>query len=307
MALSVALTIGMLFFVFRGIDRETFARLFMTQDRGLLSAAAFFILLQIVFGGERWRAILSAFASGQSLPMLSVQAVFYSSAFFNCLPSGTVGGDVARVWLARKFALSVRQLIVSVLLDRIITVGALIILAVATLPSIKNPLAVTVLFACITILVSGVVGFLLLQPIERLLGRWRNQRLIHLVVRSAEELRFLSRRSGLVSLVYALVSTSCAVLAAYCIAHSIGIGIGLIQMFAVLSIVIFVAALPISLAGWGVREISFVALLGMLGVDREAALLLSVEFGIIGTLVTLPGVVIWLSLGQHRKVGLRTN
>jgi hypothetical protein len=59
--------------------------------------------------------------------------------------------------------------------------------------------------------------------------------------------------------------------------------------------------LPISLAGWGVREVSLVALLGLLGVDREAALALSVEFGIICTLMSLPGGVIWLGLRKSTR------
>jgi len=306
LAFSVALTILTLYFVFRGIDRQILGRLLAMQDRGLLTVAAFFVVLQIILAGERWRAILSGFTSGQSPPMLNVQAVFYSSIFFNCLPLGTVGGDVARVLLARKFALSVKQLVLSVLVDRVITVGALIILAVVALPSIAHPLAVTAWFGSAVILVSGVAGFLLLQPIVRMLGRWRDQRFIYLVLRTAEELRYLIHRGGLIGLVWALLSASCSALAAYCIARSLSIQIGLIEMIAISSIVTLVVALPISLAGWGVREVSFVALLGLLGVDRETALLLSVEFGIIVTLMSLPGGVIWLTLGKHRHVSLST-
>jgi hypothetical protein len=66
-----------------------------------------------------------------------------------------------------------------------------------------------------------------------------------------------------------------------------------------MSIVPILSALPISLAGWGVREFSVVALLGLLGIKREAALLLSVEFGLIGTLMSLPGGAIWLAIRQN--------
>src|SRR5579862_2647787 len=123
---SVALTAVTLFFVFRGIDRATFARLLATQDRGWLAVAALFFLTQIVFGGERWRSILCALMRGPPPAMASVQAVFYASIFFNCLPLGTVGGDVARIWLARRFALSMSQIVLSILVDRVLTVTALI-------------------------------------------------------------------------------------------------------------------------------------------------------------------------------------
>ena len=301
---STALTLGALFFVFRSVDRATFAQLLVAQNRGLLIAAALFTFLQIILGAERWRAILSAFKDGQSLAMLKVQSVYYSSVFFNCLPFGNLGGDFVRIWLARKFALSIKQLVLSVVLDRIITVGALLILAVATLPSIASPLATTVWFVSAAFLAVGIAGLLLLRPVESLLGRWRHQRLIYSLTQSAEELRFLVRHGGLSSLAYALASAFCAVLTAYCILCSLRIGIEFMQMIAVASVVTFVSALPISLAGWGIREISYVTLLGMLGIDREAALLVSVEIGILATLMSLPGGVIWLSLGEHRQAGL---
>jgi hypothetical protein len=284
----------MLFFMFRGIDREVFVRSLLAQDRGPLTAATIFVLLQIIPGGERWGVILSTFTDARTLPMLSVQTVLHSSIFFNCLPFGTVGGNVARVWLARRFPLSIRQLVLSVLLDRIIRVAALMILA------LLNPLTTMAPFAC-AVIVSGIVEFLLLRPITRMLGHWRYQRFINSLINSAEKLRVLSRRAGLKSLGYALASASRA---AFTEARSFSIGASVVHMTTVISIIVFISALPISLAGWGVREISFVTLLGLLGVDREAALLISVEFGIIGTLISLAGRMVWLTMGNYRQVGL---
>ena len=298
---SVALTAVTLLFVFRGIDRQAFAHLLATQDRGWLAVAAVFFLIQIFLGGERWRSILCAFMRGPPPSMASVQAVFYASIFFNCLPFGTVGGDVARVWLSRRFALSLSQIVLSILVDRVLTVAALIMLALATLPTISSPFAVTAWFGGAAVLAAVMLGMLLLGAIERLLGRWRRQRLIHFVLRMAEELRQLNRRAGLIALCFALASGACSGFGAYCIARSLGLGVGPVPMIAVTSMMTLVVALPISVAGWGVREISLVALLGLLGVDREAALALSVELGLISTLLSLPGGVIWLMLRDHRN------
>jgi uncharacterized membrane protein YbhN (UPF0104 family) len=303
-AFSLALTVVTLYFVFRGIDRQSVARLLAAQDRSLLAASVCFILLQIGFGGERWRAILSAMARGQPPSPLRVQAVFYASIFFNCLPLGTVAGDVARVLLARRFALSVRQIVLSVLVDRMLAVVALIVLLLVTLPTTDNPLAITVWFAGAALLAAAAIGLLLLGAIERVLGRWRHQRLLHVVLRVAEEIRYLTQRGGLYGLCCGLLSGTCSALAAYCIARGLGIGVGPIAMIAVISMVTLVVALPVSMAGWGVREVSIVALLGLLGVNREAALLLSVEIGILTTLLSLPGGVIWLTLREQRNIAL---
>jgi hypothetical protein len=52
---------------------------------------------------------------------------------------------------------------------------------------------------------------------------------------------------------------------------------------------------PISLAGWGVREAALVVALGWFGVPAEAALAISVLVGLCLILVGLPGGLIWLA------------
>lgn len=296
LAISLALTTFTLYFVLRGIDRHVLEKLLSGQNGGLLAAASAMIVLQINLGGLRWGTILAAMSDGRPPARLSVIAVFYASTFFNCLPVGTVGGDVARVWLARRFSLAVRQIVLSVLLDRILVVVALVILAVVALPSIAHPLASTACFAGIALLLVSVAGLLLLQPIERVANRWRDAWLISSILWAARELRRTIQEAGLVALAYALLSATSGALAAYCISLSLGIDVGVMAMIAIMSFVAFATALPISAAGWGIREVSLVSLLGLLGIDREAALVLSVEFGIINTLMSLPGGIIWLGL-----------
>lgn len=304
MLFSLALTVATLYLVFRGIDRQTLVRLLAMQDRALLAGAVFFILLQVGLGAERWRTILSMMTRGRPPSARSVQAVFYASMFFGSLPVGIIGSDVARVLLARKFPLSVKQLALSVILDRLLVIAALMALAVVTSSSITRPLAIAAWSAGAILAVTCGIGLLLLQPVERMLGRWRDQRLIHFVLRTLEELRYLTHGAGLLALLLAAASSVCGALGAYCIARSLNIDVGPVAMIAVVSIVAIITALPISLAGWGVREVSIVALLGLIGIDRGAALLLSVEFGIICTLTTLPGALVWLALREHAEVSV---
>jgi glycosyltransferase 2 family protein len=302
LGLSLALTTLTLYFALRGLDRHVLKDVLTAQNGNLLIAAAALIAVQINLGGMRWGTLISAMSSGRPPGLLSVLAIFYVSTFFNYLPLGTVGGDVARVWLARRYPLAVSQIVLSILLDRVLVIGALIILAVATLPSIAHPLATTTCFAGTAILIAGIVGFLLLRPIERLAGRWRDVWLVSSILWASEELRRTMHGAGLAALVYALLAAASGALAAYCISLSLGIDVGLMAMTAVMSFVAFATALPISVAGWGVREVSMVSLLGLLGVDREAALVLSIEFGIINTLICLPGGIIWLGLRNRRPL-----
>ncbi|HEY6618702.1 MAG TPA: lysylphosphatidylglycerol synthase transmembrane domain-containing protein [Steroidobacteraceae bacterium] len=293
--LSLAISAVVLYFVFQRVDSRLLRQLLQTQSHSLLIAAAAFILLQIILGGERWRAILSALTRDRPLPALTIQVVYYASVFFNCLPVGTLGGDVARVLLARRFAVPVKQLVLSVLIDRIVMVTALVVLAALTLPAIAHPLARDAWFACVVILIVGVACFLLLEPVERILGRWQRWNFVQLILYAAAELRYVGRGRGILGLLFGMLSGASAALAGYCIARSLNIDIGPVALTAVMSLMSFAVALPISAAGWGIREASLVTLLGLIGVDRSAALLLSVEFGLLTTLLSLPGGLIWIA------------
>ena len=81
---------------------------------------------------------------------------------------------------------------------------------------------------------------------------------------------------------------------AWCLAQAQHMGVPLVDFAILMPPVMLVVALPISAGGWGVREGAIVAALALTGVGTAPALLLSVELGLIGTLVSLPGGVIWL-------------
>jgi hypothetical protein len=57
--------------------------------------------------------------------------------------------------------------------------------------------------------------------------------------------------------------------------------------------------IPISIAGWGVREGALVGLFSLIGADRTVVLMMSVMYGILLILVSLPGLVVFLR-GRRR-------
>jgi hypothetical protein len=63
--------------------------------------------------------------------------------------------------------------------------------------------------------------------------------------------------------------------------------------------------LPISFAGWGLREGAMVVAFRLAGVPAEAALGASILFGLCLLASSLPGAVIWL--GQRRHSGVRAS
>jgi hypothetical protein len=65
--------------------------------------------------------------------------------------------------------------------------------------------------------------------------------------------------------------------------------------------------LPISIAGWGVREGAMVAAFGLIGVSQEGAVVLSLLAGILAVVACLPGGLIWLMSGyRHKDISAET-
>jgi hypothetical protein len=85
------------------------------------------------------------------------------------------------------------------------------------------------------------------------------------------------------------------VLAFKFVGDAIGSQLSLGSWIMVVPPVTLIQLVPVSLAGWGVREAALVTALGSFGVPAEAALAISVLVGLCSIVVGLPGGLIWLA------------
>ena len=58
--------------------------------------------------------------------------------------------------------------------------------------------------------------------------------------------------------------------------------------------IVLVSTIPISIAGWGVREAAMITLLALVGVAEADAFVLSVLFGLLTFGLSLPGGIVWI-------------
>jgi hypothetical protein len=75
---------------------------------------------------------------------------------------------------------------------------------------------------------------------------------------------------------------------------SIGLEITWFDCMVLMPPVLLAMTLPISIAGWGVREQAMVAAFALVNVPGEGALALSIMFGLLGLIIGLPGGIVWL-------------
>lgn len=282
------------FFIVRYVDLDAALRVMVDQHLGLLVLAALLIGLQILFGAARWAVMLRS--TGAKAHMLDVGRLYYTSVFFNtCLP-GAIGGDVVRVWLARKSLGSFTQVFNSVVLDRVAAFAGLIVLVLVALPFLSERLDLDLSITLPLLAVCIAAGVFILIYVDRLPIRWRNLAPVRLAISLAEAARraFFNVNTSILVMTAAVAAHLAACLCVYLLARSLEVPLSVVHAILLVPPALLLGSLPISIGGWGVREAVLVALLGLVGIAAEAALVISVQLGVLTICVTLPGGVTWL-------------
>ena len=83
-------------------------------------------------------------------------------------------------------------------------------------------------------------------------------------------------------------------------ARALGIELATMDALVLIPPAILASMLPISIAGWGVREGAMVATLTYAGVSEVDALVVSIMFGFTMVVSSMPGGLLWLANKSRR-------
>jgi glycosyltransferase 2 family protein len=295
-ALRLLVTAGLLLALAARFDLGRAAELMGQASLSVLLATIIVLFAANLIVGLRWHLVLSAAAPSPG-PVILMKIVCVGLFFNQLLPTG-VGGDAVRAWRCRKIGIGLGSAIRSVLLDRATGYAVLVALYAASLPSLLHLLPeprqraglVVVLFAALL----GLLALGILDYLPRFMLRLRV--LAPLAELSRESRRLFTHpvRGGAVMALSTLTIGS-TILAFKLAGDSIGISLSFASWLMIVPPVTLIQLLPVSLAGWGVREVALVFALACFGVAPEAALAASVLMGLCQILSGFPGGVFWLT------------
>jgi glycosyltransferase 2 family protein len=256
-----------------------------------LAAAVAVLFASFVVGALRWHVFLEAARVG-STRTHAIRAYLIGAFTTNFLPT-QLGGDVTRAWVASGQGTRVRS-ITTVVLDRATALGCLIVVGwigvsteVAAVPGqlVAALAAATAAYAlaCLLCALLFRLGPLRRRLPEKLGPAARDARGA-LVSGLAKPVLWRTFAGGLAfqGLVY---------VAAWLIARSISLDVPFAVLGAVLAPVMILSTAPVSIGGLGVREGSYVLLLGYAGVTATDATLFSLLSGAVFALASLPGAL----------------
>lgn len=296
-AIKLLVTGACFWYVSRQIDwRQVFSAIPLLDFRWA-ALAIFVAMLEIPLLGLRWHRIVDALAmhDKQMTRTAMIAATAVGVFFGQVLPS--VAGEGVRAWLLVRLGSSWRNAVTSAMIDRGVGVGLLIALGfvVLLLPSGLTALGgyrgvVLVVFGAL--LLAGVLGLLLAPKIVLPLARWRYSRWFATLATDVHHVLLGSKGPMILSigcLIHAL-----SIVAVWSVGRAQGLALPLPDAAVLLTVMIGVVLIPISIGGWGLRELAVMSFLGHHGMAPEKALLFSVSFGLAMAVGSLPGALAWL-------------
>jgi len=300
-AAKVAISLILLYVAVRSVNFDVLRERLGKLSYGWIAVALGTLGVQIGLVSLRWQRIVARCGAHLSVR----RAILYSliGSFFSQVLPSTVGGDAARIWLLARDAGAWKGAIYSVLIDRAAGLIWLAVLVLVCLPwslaLIENPLG------RITLILIGIAGaaapaglFVLSHLSRTAFGQWKITR--HLVEIAAIAWTVIgSARTGSMIALISIPIHLLTILVLWFCARAIGSPFTLLDALLLIPPVILIAAIPISIAGWGVRESAMLAAFGYAGLPESDGLLVSVLFGAGTFAVGALGGVAW-SVGANR-------
>ena len=290
-----AFTIALLAALALWIDWGAFADRLEDADWRLFALGVLVVVVALLIGALRWHVFVRAGEIDSTVPQ-TLRAYWIGMFANNFLPTG-FGGDAARVVVISKSAPSTGRAVASVLVDRLTALACLVLLAwvaagVAPGDVPRSLLAILALATATGLIAAGVIAFA---------GRRGRLRRIHDQALAAtggpERVRSVLALTTVLGLLY----QGTMVFAAWVLARAIDLHLSFALLAVVTPLVIIVTLFPVSIAGFGIREGGYVALLAEAGVSAPDATLLSLMNVAALAIATLPGAFALLLPGGRRS------
>ena len=293
---KILISAALLYFSLRKVDlHELVARLHL-ESLGWIALAIAVLFLQIFIGVLRWREISSE--CGAPLEIRQAMRFNLIGTFFNQTLPSSIGGDAVRLWLVARGGAGWRAATYSIFVDRAIGLIALAIIIVASLPwsynLITDPAGRSALLLVDFAALSAGFGFLALGALPfPWLKTWWVTHHIHACAVIANRIIFSRARGPKVAVLSLLVHVL-AIAIAWCVVQSIAAPVSFGQVFQLMPPVMLISMLPISIAGWGVREATMGLAFGYAGLMASEGVNVSLLFGAVSFLVGIFGGLVWI-------------
>jgi len=299
---KVGVSLALIWIVLRAFDVRGVFQHLLRVDAGTMALVLVCALCVVPLHTLRWMIAIEA--SGNRVSFKTALQIVFIGHFFNQTLPSSVGGDAVRIWCAYRAGLGAGDAARTVILDRAISLLGLLLMAGAGLPWLFDIVTdQAARLAIVAVIAAGICGFLIFVALPQLppsLLRWR-------ITRALVELAILARRLTFAPrymmpiLALAVAGFVIFVFIVYWLAAALHLGVRFTDCLLLVPPVLLISVIPVSIAGWGVREGAMVVAFGFINAPPSAAFAVSVLFGLVIAAASLPGALLWLTSGYTAK------
>ena len=298
--LKIVVSLGLISFLVSQVDFKEIINILLNVDLTMIIYAIVLLTIQVFIAATRWQFVLKC--QKITLDYNNTLQILWSGLFFNQAMPSSVGGDVIRGYYLKAQGITLGRATLGVLMDRLFGMVGLVLIVLISLPLIfelvSDPIARTGI-----LLISLGISFALLFIFftDKLPGNFSHLRVIRVFYSLSQDGRRCITKlyNGPIILVISILIHLISVIAVITIAIGIGLNVEWSGFLLIVPLTGLMMVVPISIAGWGVREGAMVVGFGYLGVTSEIALALSILYGLSMLVVALPGGVIWALKRNH--------
>lgn len=295
--IRVCISAGILFFLFQRVDLGKIIQVIHNINKPILIFVYVLVLSSYIIGFFRWRMLL--IGVGLNLTNLEIFQSFCIGFFSNLFLPSTIGGDFSRSVDLSLRSQKPRQVVASVLLDRLSGYSALAAVALAALLLGYKLIADIAVFFALGVMVILLTIILAILFNNFLFSRTSNLlRFFGRVGQALGNLHYevhkfrMKKKIILKNFFYSLIIQLIIPFSYYLISLALGTRINLIYFFILIPIIAAITALPVSIGGLGLREASSMYFFTTVGMPAEIALTISLlsffiifSFGLVGGIV----------------------
>lgn len=223
---------------------------------------------------------------------------YFKAMFFNQGLPTSIGGDALRVLDIAGQGFRKRDALYGVMLDRIVGLTALMWLNLIAYMFGPDLLPDPLYHLTLLVVVGSLAGFSGVSSLRYLPWLDASPRL-SIVRITSERLHQAFLKNRILLIGSSLLIPVLAMLSFFATGWALGLRYDLVTYFIIVPPAIFLTILPVSLAGWGVREGALVGLFFLIGADKATILAMSILYGLMQIVVSLPGFVIYLGGRKH--------
>jgi uncharacterized membrane protein YbhN (UPF0104 family) len=297
--IKFSISAGLLFLIIRSVNIEEALVSLSLMPPGILALALGLQLASTSIASFRWFLIMRRMGSDENI--LFFLKSYFKGTFFNQGLPTSIGGDGIRILDYSRASGSTLDGFFGVFIDRFAGLAGLLILNICALVLSGDILPPRIRYLLITLLVLLLVALVALLYLRkfRLFTRTRWLGIIGQLSERYYQVYSTPLSVG-IQLGLSILIHLCAMTALYLLGIGIDLNYPLAVYLVLVPPVILLTLLPISLAGWGIREGAMVGFFLLIGADRTKVLSFSILYGILVLVHSLPGL--WVYLAQKNKL-----